>query len=103
MAQLPFGSPFFWPMMAAMSASEATSAFVQQMARMTAAEAAIRPEPPHPDWASPNRITLELPTLVLRDFSVGEGQPTVICAPYALHGATVADFAPGHSLVEALR
>jgi poly(3-hydroxyalkanoate) synthetase len=26
-----------------------------------------------------------------------------VCAPYALHRATIADFAPGHSLVEALR
>jgi poly(3-hydroxyalkanoate) synthetase len=27
----------------------------------------------------------------------------LICAPYVLHGATIADFAPGHSIVEALR
>ena len=27
----------------------------------------------------------------------------LICAPYALHGALIADFAPGHSLVEALQ
>jgi poly(3-hydroxyalkanoate) synthetase len=40
----------------------------------------------------------------LRDFSLGDtGVPTLICAPFALHGATVADFAHGHSLVEALR
>jgi poly(3-hydroxyalkanoate) synthetase len=41
----------------------------------------------------------------LRDFSTGrdDGQPALICAPYALHGATIADFAPGHSIVEALR
>jgi poly(3-hydroxyalkanoate) synthetase len=91
-------------MMAAMSASEATSAFVHQMARMTAADIALRPEVPRPDWASRNRLTVELPTLLLRDFSVGDGSgpPTLICAPYALHGATVADFAPGHSLVEVL-
>ena len=30
-------------------------------------------------------------------------QPVVVCAPYALHGALIADFAPGHSLVEALQ
>lgn len=40
----------------------------------------------------------------LRDFSTQtQGQTTLICAPYALHRATVADFAPGHSVVEALR
>ena len=27
----------------------------------------------------------------------------LVCAPYALHGALIADFAPGHSLVEALQ
>ena len=94
----------FWPLMAAMSASEATSAFVHQMARMTAADIAMRPEVPRPEWATPNHLTLELPTLLLRDFSAGRpGVPTLICAPYALHGATVADFALGHSLVETLQ
>jgi len=104
MAHLPFGSALFWPMMAAMSASEATSAFVHQMARMTAADVAMRPEAPRPEWVAPNKLTIELPTVQLRDFSAGKaGTPTLICAPYALHGATVADFAPGHSLVEALQ
>ncbi|MEZ5785054.1 MAG: alpha/beta fold hydrolase [Xanthobacteraceae bacterium] len=104
MAHLPFGSALFWPMMAAMSASEATSAFVHQMARMTAADVAMRPEVPRPEWTTRNRLTLELPTLLLRNFSLGDasGAPTMICAPYALHGATVADFAPDHSLVEVL-
>jgi poly(3-hydroxybutyrate) depolymerase len=104
MAHLPFGSALFWPMMAAMSASEATSAFVHQMARITAADVALRPEVPRPEWTTRNRLTIELPTLLLRNFSVGDGSgpPTVICAPYALHGATVADFAPSHSLIEVL-
>ncbi len=40
----------------------------------------------------------------LRDFSdSSEGTPALICAPFALHRATVADFAPGYSLVETLR
>jgi len=39
----------------------------------------------------------------LRNFSVSpDGPATLICAPYALHGATIADFAPGHSVVETL-
>ena len=29
--------------------------------------------------------------------------PVLVCAPYALHGALVTDFAPGHSLVESLQ
>ena len=40
----------------------------------------------------------------LRDFSTErEGQPTVVCAPYALHRALIADFASDHSVVQALQ
>lgn len=54
-------------------------------------------------WTSPNKIALELGSMRLRNFSIQEdGHATLICAPYALHGATVADFAPGHSVVERL-
>lgn len=109
MAGPSFPSAFLWPMLAAMTASEATAAFVHELARMTATEAPLRPPLVQPEWTSPNAIVLELPTLSLRDFS-GPGAPapadvppTLICAPYALHGATVADFAPGHSLVEVLK
>lgn len=59
---------------------------------------------PSPDWTTPNTVALELPTLRLRDFSRGaSGSAALICAPYALHRALVADFAPGHSIVEALQ
>ncbi|MDC7786059.1 poly(3-hydroxyalkanoate) synthetase [Rhodoplanes sp. TEM] len=105
-----FPSALLWPMLAAVSASEATAAFVHELARMTATEEGLRPPLVRPPWTTPNRAELELTTLSLLDFSTaaaspngrGAVPPTVICAPYALHGATVADFAPGHSLVEAL-
>jgi poly(3-hydroxyalkanoate) synthetase len=65
-----------------------------------------RPSPSHQPsfpWSSPNTIALELPSMRLRNFSIGtDGPATLICAPYALHGATIADFAPGHSVVERL-
>jgi len=56
-------------------------------------------------WTTPNAVTLQLPSMRLRAFSPAGSarQPLLICAPYALHGALVADFAPGHSIVEALR
>jgi poly(3-hydroxyalkanoate) synthetase len=93
-----------WPMLAAMSAREATTAFVNEFARLTGGATALRPRGAEPEWATPNRVVFELPSLRLRDFSAGEaGRPTLICGPYALHGCTVADFAPGHSLVETLR
>ncbi len=54
-------------------------------------------------WTTPQRIALQLSTMRLRDFSTeAGGNPVLVCAPYALHGALIADFAPEHSLVEAL-
>src|SRR5262249_33686558 len=55
-------------------------------------------------WTTPNRIALELATMRLRDFSRAQhGQPVLICGPYALHSTLIADFAPGHSIVERLQ
>jgi poly(3-hydroxyalkanoate) synthetase len=56
-------------------------------------------------WTTPNAVVLQLPSMRLREFSRGKTTqpPVVVCAPYALHGAVIADFAPGHSLVEALQ
>ncbi len=55
-------------------------------------------------WCTPHELPLELRTMDLRDFSISrEGIATLLCAPFALHRATVADFAPGHSIVESLR
>ena len=66
-----------------------------------APEAAV--EAPLP-WTTPNTIALQLPSMRLRDFSrTGDGQPLLVCAPYALHRAQIADLAPGHSLMEALQ
>ena len=57
-----------------------------------------------PGWTTPNEVVLQLTTMQLRDFSAGpDGQATLVCAPFALHRALIADFAPGHSIVETLR
>jgi len=57
-----------------------------------------------PGWTTPNEVALQLTTMQLRDFSAGlDGQATLVCAPFALHRALIADFAPGHSIVETLR
>ncbi|MFD0613124.1 alpha/beta fold hydrolase [Bradyrhizobium sp. GCM10027634] len=56
------------------------------------------------DWTTPGALALELATMRLRDFSrTQSGQPALICAPYALHRALIADFAPGHSVVQSLQ
>jgi poly(3-hydroxyalkanoate) synthetase len=68
-----------------------------------AAAYATPAHPTKPAWTTANRVRLELPTMELRDFSTGsEGVPALVCAPFALHGATIADFATGHSLVQTL-
>jgi poly(3-hydroxyalkanoate) synthetase len=92
-------SLFAWPALMAASVGEAF-----------AASLATRPaehDPPaerRPLWTTRHCIHLELGTMALRDFSCGDGgTPTLICAPFALHTATIADFAPGRSVVEALR
>jgi poly(3-hydroxyalkanoate) synthetase len=56
-------------------------------------------------WTTPNAVVLELPSMRLREFSRGNATqaPVLICAPYALHGALIADFAANHSLVQALQ
>ncbi len=55
-------------------------------------------------WTTANKVALELATMRLRDFSTRPtGRPVLVCAPFALHRAQIADFAPGHSVVESLQ
>jgi poly(3-hydroxyalkanoate) synthetase len=100
--QLP-AAAFLWPALAAEQVSEFASFLAKEFADL-----AIGPATPangsEPSWLTPNRVLLELDSVRLRDFSTSaEGTPSLICAPYALHGATITDLAPGHSLVAALR
>jgi poly(3-hydroxyalkanoate) synthetase len=91
---------FAWPLAAAAQIAEANIRLFEGL--LPPAKQVAHRESTFP-WSSPNTIALELGSMRLRDFSNGAGSPaTLICAPYALHGATVADFAPGHSVVERL-
>jgi poly(3-hydroxyalkanoate) synthetase len=93
---------WLWPAVAAVSAGEAASAIARGLVGLALGppEAGALPEPL---WATPNRIALELRSGRLRDFSrTQEGPAALVCAPFALHGASIADFAPGHSMVAAL-
>jgi poly(3-hydroxybutyrate) depolymerase len=94
---------FLWPALIAESASEFASAAARQLVDL-AIERKPRTSAPEPQWTTQNRVALELLTVRLRDFSTAaEGVPVLICAPFALHAATITDFAPRHSLVAALR
>ena len=100
--QFPYAA-FFWPALVAASAAETASSMAAQLLEFApgAADARTAQEP---DGATPGKIALELDSVRLRDFTTAErGVPTLLCTPLALHGAAVADLAPGHSLVETLR
>lgn len=91
---------FAWPLAAAAHVAQANLRMLESLmppAKRSEARGSSFP------WTTPNTIALELGSMRLRNFSIGaEGPATLICAPYALHGATIADFAPGHSVVERL-
>ena len=96
--------PWFWPLSAAMEfAEEGLEFYRRNVAYLDrAAELTV---PPPPRWATRNRVTLDLDTMRLRDFSPTPERtavPVLVDAPYAGHRATIADFAKGQSLVETL-
>ena len=97
-------SPFLWPLVLAAAANEAAASCFNEFVHALVTNEAEPRSAPEPQWTTPHRVVMELQSLQLRDFSCGsDGVPALVCAPFALHAATVADFAPGHSLVETLR
>jgi len=94
--------PWFWPMAAAMEMQAAGFRAVEDGLHYMQ-EAAEITDPPDPEWATENTVRLDLDTMRLRDFGgAGGGLPVIVDAPYAGHSSTIADFAKGQSLVEAL-
>src|SRR4051794_10967912 len=93
--------PWIWPLISAASISRTAAFGFDALAKTLTAGAEAAPEAsPELDWTTAHRVALELPSMRLRDFSLSEARPaTIVCAPLALHGAAVADFAPSHSLV----
>ncbi len=92
---------FLWPALAAACASEAAAAMARQFAELASGGARPADEPA---WTTHSNTALDLKPVRLRDFSTATtGTPTLLCAPFALHGAGIADLAPGHSMVAALR
>lgn len=54
-------------------------------------------------WTSANTVVSDLATMRVREFATGaKGPGVILIAPYALHTATIADLAPGHSVIAAL-
>ena len=104
--ELPAGADWaqqvwLWPL-------EATRLALHSYAQWFADEKSEPPRAPDLEplaWTTPNTVVLQLRSMRLREFSQTNATqpPLLICAPYALHRALIADFAPGHSLVEALQ
>jgi poly(3-hydroxyalkanoate) synthetase len=95
--------PMLWPLHFAAAASDASATFLRSCAGLWASSPSPASQAAEPQWASPNQVLLELPSMQLRNFSTGEsGRATLICAPFALHRANIADFAQGRSILEAL-
>ena len=98
--------PFFWPMAAAIELGQAgMDLFQKNLSYVSEAEKITAPS--EPEWATSNRVLLDLDTMRLRDFSVAGHKstqtPVLIDAPYAGHSSTIADYARGQSLVETLQ
>ena len=91
--------PLLWPYAATRFAVDAMFWWLERDA-----DRAASTDNPELPWTTPNEVTLELATMRLRDFSqTRRGAPVLICGPYALHTTLIADFAPGHSIVERLQ
>jgi poly(3-hydroxybutyrate) depolymerase len=104
-AARPSQSPaFLWPAFAAAAAGDIANLMARWLADLAVGARDAR-SIHEPTWTTPHTVALELKTVRLRDFTIGgrEQPPTLLCAPFALHGATVADLTTGHSLVAALQ
>jgi len=93
--------PWFWPFAAAIELEEEGLRLYRQNLDFLA-EAGEMASPRAPEWATPNRVLLDLDTMRLREFGAREGTPVLVDAPYAGHSSAIADYAKGQSLVETL-
>jgi poly(3-hydroxybutyrate) depolymerase len=94
---------FVWPALAAAGMSDVAASLAKQFAKL-AVGGEESPAAVEPAWTTPNTTVLDLQCVRLRDFSTAADRtPVLLCAPFALHGAAIADLAPGHSLVATLR
>ena len=102
-APADFTIPFLWPLLAVAGMAQAELALVDRANRFLAEEVTFHSEAP-PQPATANRISLDLRTLLLRDYSDrnASGLPVIVVAPYAGHSAMIADYHAGQSLMETL-
>ncbi|MBR1173664.1 alpha/beta fold hydrolase [Bradyrhizobium sp. KB893862 SZCCT0404] len=91
------GDQLLWPFAAARLALDACFWWMERGPADPPADSSL-------PWTTPGTVALELATMRLRACAKDRsGQPALVCAPYALHRALIADFAPGHSVVQSLQ
>jgi poly(3-hydroxyalkanoate) synthetase len=93
--------PAFWPMAMAIAMMKEGTELYAKNVKFVEEETRIHGEL-RPVLATPNKVRLDLRTMVLRDYGTHGGLPTLVDAPHAGHTAVIADYHKGQSLVETL-
>jgi poly(3-hydroxyalkanoate) synthetase len=93
--------PAFWPMAMAASLLEEYAELYLRNLKFVEEEIKIHGEL-RPALATPNRVRLDLRTMLLRDYGAPGGIPVLVDVPYAGHTAMIADYHKGQSLIETL-
>jgi poly(3-hydroxyalkanoate) synthetase len=97
--------PAFWPMAMGMAALEAGEELYAKNLKFVEEEIRIE-DGLRPKLATPNRVRLDLRTMVLREYGTPKdtrgGIPTLVDAPHAGHTAMIADYHKGQSLIATL-
>lgn len=95
--------PVFWPLVAAKNMAELNLDVFRKNLAFLQEEHKIK-DKLKPVLATENKITLDLRTMLFRNYSKpdAQGLPTIVDAPYAGHSAMIADYRQGQSLMETL-
>lgn len=93
--------PAFWPLAMATELAEQGIALYAKNLKFVEEEIKIHSEL-KPEFATSNRVRLDLRTMKLREYGKPGGIPTFVDAPHAGHAATIADYHQGQSLMETL-
>ena len=93
--------PAFWPMAMAAALFEQGVDLYAKNLKFVDEEIKIHEEL-RPSLATPNRVRIDLRTMVLREYGKPGGIPTLVDAPHAGHTAMIADYRDGQSLVQTL-
>ncbi len=91
--------PFFWPFSLFWAYEEELNKNLKFLCEIEKTQI----EKPEPSWSSENKVSLDLKTMKIRDFSSRKrGICTLVVAPYAGHTSVIVDFDKNQSLVRTL-